>query len=208
MRRGEQRRALRRHCVYTSLDGNRHGTGTAHVPRTLIVVACTELPAVPGKTFCEQRPMAGALAARGEVRQSSSSRTGGRFPARVGSLGSTCTAHAHTHARASTLMTHEHTPITLQNTFPQHCTSTTTAHFCMCKLTCSYRSGASGRGGRCWARHGWAPPISGHREPLRGLQPPQHHAAGRFAAAMQNDGWGVSGQRWSTRAERDSSFMS
>ena len=112
-----------------------------------------------------------------------------------------------THARAST---RAHAPTvhgTLQHTFPQHCTSTTTAHSCMCKLTCPYRSGASGRGGRCWARHGWAPPISGHREPLRGLQPPQHHAAERFAAAVQNGGWGVSRQRWSIRAARDNSFM-
>ena len=100
------------------------------------------------KTFCEQRPMAGALAARGEVRQLSSSRTGGRFPARVGSLGSTCAAHAHTRARAHA---RARPRCTLQNTFPQHCTSTTTALFCICILTCASHSGEGGRGELGWA---------------------------------------------------------
>ena len=148
--------------------------------------------------------MAGALAREANVRWSGSSTTGGPFPARVGAFGSPCAAHAHTRARAHARVRPR---CTLQHTFPQHCTSTTTAHFCMCTLTCPHRSGASGRGGRCWARHGWAPPIFGHREPPRGLQPPQHHAAGRLAAAVQKDGWGASGQRWPTQAACDSSFM-
>ena len=117
-------------------------------------------------------------------------------PVARGPSGSTCAAHNHTRARAHA---RARPRCTLQHTNPLHCTCTTHAHFCSCTLTCPPRSGASGRGGRCWARHGWAPPIFGHREPPRGLQPPQHHAAGRFAAAVQHDGWGVSGQRWSIR---------
>ena len=125
-------------------------------------------------------------------------------PVAPGPSGSTYAAHNHTRARAHA---RARPRCTLQHTNPLHCTCTTHAHFCSCTLTCPPRSGASGRGGRCWARHGWAPPIFGHREPPRGLQPPQHHAAGRFAAAVQHDGWGVSGQRWSIRAARDNSFM-
>ena len=95
--------------------------------------------------------MAGALAREANVRWSGSSTTGGPFPARVGAFGSPCAAHAHTRARAHA---RARPRCTLQHTFPQHCTSTTTAHFCMCKLTCPYRSGASGRGGRCWLGSG------------------------------------------------------
>ena len=99
----------------------------------------------------------GCPRARGQVRWLHSSGTGGPFPARVGSFGSPCAAHAHTRARAHARVRPR---CTLQHTFPQHCTSTTTAHFCTCKLTCALRSGASGRGGLYWARHGWAAPIS------------------------------------------------
>ena len=101
--------------------------------------------------------MAGALAREAQVRWLSSSRTGGPFLARVGSFGSPCAAHTHTRARARACTRPR---CTLQHTFPLHCTSTTTAHLCTCALTCALRSGASGRGGLYWARHGWAAPIS------------------------------------------------
>ena len=120
------------------------------------------------KNFCEQPAMAGALAREANVRWSGSSTTGGPFPARVGAFGSPCTAHAHTRARAHA---RARPRCTLQNTIPLHCTSTTTAHFCTCTLTCSRRSGAGGRGGHCRARHGRAAPFYRHREPPRGLQP-------------------------------------
>ena len=125
--------------------------------------------------------MAGALAREANVRWFGSSGTGGPFPARVGSSGSACAAHAHMRARAHT---RARPRCTLHHTFPLHCTSTTTAHFCTCTLTCSRRRGASGRGGLYWARHGWAAPIFRHREPLRGLQPPQQEAAKRFAMVL------------------------
>ena len=111
-----------------------------------------------------------------------SSGTGGPFLARVGSFGSPCAAHTHTRARARACTRPR---CTLQHTFPLHCTSTTTAHLCTCALTCALRSGASGRGGLYWARHGWAAPIFRHREPLRGLQPPQQEASRRFAMELQ-----------------------
>ena len=102
-------------------------------------------------------------------------------PVAPGPSGSTCAAHNHARARA-----HERARprCTLQHTIPLHCTCTTHAHFCMCKLTCPRRRGASGRGGLYWARHGWAAPIFRHREPLRGLQPPQQEAAKRFAMVL------------------------
>ena len=126
-----------------------------------------------------------------------SSTTGGPFPAWLGSFGSTCTAHAHTRARAHA---RARPRCTLQNTFPQHCTSTTTAHFCTCTLTCTPRSGAGGRCGLCRAwRRVSQPPIR-RRASLRGLQPPQHEAAGRFAAALQFGGMGRTELRPSDRA--------
>ena len=96
-----------------------------------------------------------------------SSGTGGPFLARVGSFGSPCAAHTHTRARARACTRPR---CTLQHTVPLHCTSTTTAHLCTCALTCALRSGASGRGGLYWARHGWAAPIFRRCGPLRGLQ--------------------------------------
>ena len=150
--------------------------------------------------------MAGTLAARGEVRQSCCSTTGGPFPAWVGSFGSTCTAHAHTRARAHA---RARPRCTLQNTFPQHCTSTTTAHFCPCTLTCasvcgSVRAGAAGFG-LCQARargRGSRPPIR-RQGPLRGLQPPTHEAAWRFATALQSGGMGAMEARPSDHAACD-----
>ena len=124
----------------------------------------------------------GCPRARGQVRWLHSSGTGGPFPARVGSSGSPCAAHTHTRARAHA---RARPRCTLQHTFPLHCTSTTTAHFCTCKLTGAHRSGASGRGGRRRARHGRARPKSWHREPQRGLQPPEQEASKRFAMVLQ-----------------------
>ena len=148
--------------------------------------------------------MAGALAARGEVRQLCSSTTGGPFPAWVGSFGSTCAAHAHTRARA-----HARTRprCTLQHTSPLHCTSTTTAHFCTCQLTCAHRSGASGRGGRCRARHGRAAPIRRHRERLRGLQPPQHQASKRFSMDLLSVDKSAAGLGPSSCGERHAAIV-
>ena len=148
--------------------------------------------------------MAGALAARGEVRQSSSSRTGGRFPARVGSLGSTCAAHAHTRARAHA---RARPRCTLQNTFPQHCTSTTTALFCICTLTCASHSGAGGRDGLGLAWHRRSQPLVRRRESLRGLQPPPHDAAVRFTSASHSGGRSAVEVRRPDRAAGDGFLM-
>ena len=62
-----------------------------------------------------------------------------------------------THARASTRAC---TPGCDSNTHFHSTAQARPLHICMCTLTCPHHSGASGRGGRCWARHGWAPPIS------------------------------------------------
>ena len=125
--------------------------------------------------------MAGALAREANVRWSGSSATGGPFPARVGAFGSPCAAHAHTRART-------HVPTrprcTLPHTFPWHCTSTTTAHFCTCKLTCAPHSGAGERGGLCWARLRDPRPRFRRRRPQRGIQAPQHKASWRLAMEL------------------------
>ena len=70
------------------------------------------------------------------------------------------------------------------NVTARHSAITTTAHFGACALTCTCRSGASGRGGLHRARHGGAAPIFRHREPPRALQPPQQEAAKRFAMVL------------------------
>ena len=134
----------------------------------------------------------------------SSSETGGPFLARVGSFGSPCAAHTHTRARARACTRPR---CTLQHTFPLHCTSTTTAHLCTCALTCALRSGASGRGGLYWARHGWAAPIFRHREPLRGLQPPQQEAAKRFAMVLHFVDKSAAGLRPSGCSARHASIV-
>ena len=147
--------------------------------------------------------MAGALAREANVRWFGSSTTGGPFPARVGAFGSPCAAHAHARARA-------HAPTrprcTLTHTFPWHCTNTTTAHFCTCKLTYAPHSGAGERGGLCWARLRGSRPRLGRREPPRGLQRPQHKASRRFAVALQFVDKSAAGPGPSSCSERHASM--
>ena len=93
-----------------------------------------------------------------------SSTTAEPFPARVGSFGGVCTAHAHTLAQARARAR----PLcTLQHTIPWSCTCSTPAHSCTCTLTRAPRRGAGGRGGRRRARHGRARPNLRRRGPPR-----------------------------------------
>ena len=118
-------------------------------------------------------------------------------------LRGTCT-HARARARAHACARPRYT---LQNTFPQHCTSTTTAHFCTCTIACVSGSGARGRGGLYQARgRGSRPPIR-RQGPLRGLQPPTHEAAWRFATALQSGGMGAMEARPSDHAACDGLLM-
>ena len=126
------------------------------------------------------------------------------FPARVGSFGSACAAHAHTRARAHARARPQ---CTLQHTIPWSCTCSTPAHSCTCTLTRAPRRGAGGRGGRRRARHGRARPNLRRRGPPRGLQPPQVDAAGRLTDAVQFGGCGGSGRWWPIRAARGGSFL-
>ena len=147
--------------------------------------------------------MAGALAREAQVRWLHSSGTGGPFPTRVGAFGSACAAHTHTRARA-----HARTRprCTLQHTFSWHCTSTTTAHFCTCKLTCACHSGAGGRGGPCWPRDRVSRPPNRRCKPLRGLHGPQHKAQRRFAMELQFVDKSAAGLRPPSRSAQHASI--
>ena len=146
----------------------------------------------------------GCPRARGQVRWLHSSGTGGPFPARVGSSGSPCAAHTHTRARAHA---RARPRCTLQHTFSLHCTSTTTAHFCTCTLTCASRSGTSGRGGLSWARHRAPQPQIQRREPPRALQPPQQQAARRIPMDLHFVDKSAAGRRPSSRGARHASMV-
>ena len=156
------------------------------------------------KSSVNSGPMAGGSMRASARPPSQRSAQGEPRPVAPGPSGSTCTAHNHTRARAHA---RARPRCTLQNTIPLHCTSTTTAHFGTCTLTCSRRSGASGRGGRCRARHGRAAPFYRHREPPRGLQPPQPEASKRFAMVLLFVDKSAAGLRPSSCEARHASFV-
>ena len=146
----------------------------------------------------------GWVAARDAALPLRGSTLGEPRPTRVGSSGGTCAAHSDARARARA---RARPRCTLQHTISLHCTCSTHAHFGTCALTCTPRRGASGRGGRHWARHGRATSQERHRGPSRGPQPPQHDAARRFAAALQLVDKDAAGRESSGRAARHVSFM-
>ena len=146
----------------------------------------------------------GWVAARDAALPLRGSTLGEPRPTRVGSSGGTCAAHSDARARAHA---RARPRCTLQHTISLHCTCSTHAHFGTCALTCTPRRGASGRGGRHWARHGRATSQERHRGPSRGPQPPQHDAARRFAAALQLVDKDAAGRRSSGRATRHASIM-
>ena len=146
----------------------------------------------------------GWVAARDAALPLRGSTLGEPRPTRVGSSGGTCAAHSDARARAHA---RARPRCTLQHTISLHCTCSTHAHFGTCALTCTPRRGASGRGGRHWARHGRATSQERHRGPSRGPQPPQHDAARRFAAALQLVDKDAAGRESSGRAARHGSIM-
>ena len=146
----------------------------------------------------------GWVAARDAALPLRGSTLGEPRPTRVGSSGGTCAAHSDARARAHA---RARPRCTLQHTISLHCTCSTHAHFGTCALTCTPRRGAGGRGGRHRARHGRATSQERRRGPSRGPKPPQHDAAGRFAAGLQLVDKDAAGRRSSGRATRHASIM-
>ena len=91
---------------------------------------------------------------------------------------------AHARARTRAYAPSVHTPAHISTALHNQARPLHIFDFGACALTCTCRSGASGRGGLHRARHGGAAPIFRHREPPRALQPPQQEAAKRFAMVL------------------------
>ena len=129
----------------------------------------------------------------------------GRAVSGVGRLIRQSLRSTRAHARAS-IRAHAptvHTPAHISMILHKHDTSTF-LHLQADMLTPQRRERARlGRGGRLKARHGTAPPDIRRCGPLRGLQPPQHEAAGRFADAVQMGGMNTVGRCRPDRAARD-----
>ena len=120
----------------------------------LIEKSCKDasgVTAVTAKTSVNSAPMAGGSMRASAGPPSQRSAQGEPRPVAPGPSGSTYAAHNHTRARAHA---RARPRCTLQNTFPQHCTSTTTALFCICTLTCATTYGPTWRHG-----HGHGPDM-------------------------------------------------
>ena len=144
---------------------------------------CTLLLSGPSLIyFCEQEKWVRHLPRGTPRRPRWPAPAGERFESRPTRVGAAPRAFARPPAPAHRTHTRSYT---FKSTSAWQCTSTTHAQFCTLRLTDPPDSGSSGRRGRHWARHRRSRPSLAPRRPSRGLQAAQHHAAGRFAGALQ-----------------------
>ena len=137
---------------------------------------------VPRKNFCEQEKWVRHLPRGTPRRPRWPAPAGSRFGPRPARVDAATRAFARPPAPAHRTHTRS---CASSSTFAWPSTSTTQAQFCTLRLTCPPDSGSGGRRGQHWARHRRSRPCLAPRRPTQGPQAAQHHAAGRFAGALQ-----------------------